>query len=317
VGGLDSLTDMGAVNTVPESPEVPATVRGQSPEYFDLPITGWVAGYGFGGSLSEDATATGLSYAGGGVQTAFGYLPSDRFAFGLFYDFGVLALDHDLGDEASVQTHSWGGYVSWHRDADYFLFLGGGGFANYHSTRHIRFGNGHNSIDRRAESDHMDGQAAFYGEYGRNLWWENARLRPYLGLLYMTVGQGEFQESGADSLDLLIEDSPIDSFRTLLGGQFDFRFCSLANLVWTLHGVWMHEYVSEATRGEMTAQLVSIPGQVFVVSGPDTGRDWLVAGGGVRGAFFEKRFRPFANYDLVASKNQFVHTAWGGVEYVW
>lgn len=203
------------------------------------------------------------------------------------------------------------------RDWDYLLFAGGGGFADYHVTRQIHLANGHNVISRRAKGDHRGGQAAFYGEYGRRGCIGNVSINPYLGLLYMNVTQNAFLETGADALDLAFEKASIDSFRTLLGGQLDFRLHEEAVLLWSVHAVWMHEYLGQATRGDMTAQLAVAPIASFDVAGPNTGRDWIVAGCGVRGALLKERLQPFANFDLLSSINQTFYTAWGGLEYVW
>ena len=189
--------------------------------------------------------------------------------FGFFYDFGSFGLKNDFGDKADAQAHSFGGYLAWHRDCDYFMFVGGGGFANYHATRYIEFESPDNTIARTAQGTSQGGQAAFYGEYGRNVQWENADLRPYLGLLYMNVLQKAFQETGAGGLDLSFDDSTINSFRTLLGGQLDFRYSPMANLVWTMRGVWMHEYVNEATAGSRYDGSRRDPGQWLLAYPPN------------------------------------------------
>ena len=118
-------------------------------------------------------------------------------------------------------------------------------------------------------------------------------------------------------LDLDFENAAIDSVRTLLGSEVEFRFAPAASLVWTLQGAWVHEYVDETAAATLTGNFAGLPTALFQVSGPSIGRDWLVAGCGVRGAFLGEHVRPFANYDLVASSSQVFHTASGGIEYIW
>jgi len=278
---------------------------------------GWITGYGFGGSIAGDANADGCSYGGGGVQAAFGYQATDQVGLGLFYDFGSFDLKSDFGDKANAQAYSFGGYLAWHRDCDYFMFVGGGGFANYGATRYIDFESPENAIATTAQGKACGGQAAFYGEYGRNVQWENAHLRPYLGLLYMTVQQNAFKETGAGTLDLSFQDSTVNSFRTLLGSQFDYRYAPMANLVWSFRSVWMHECINDAAAGPLTAGLSAIPNGGFLLARPDIGRDWYVLGCGVRGAFFSKHLRPFADYDLIINGRQALNAGVGGLEYVW
>lgn len=282
-----------------------------------MPVRGWVTGYGFGGGLNGDVNSGDFTYGGGGAQVAFGYQPTERFGFGVFYDFGALNMQDGLGDQANALAHSWGGYMAWHRDYDYFLFVGGGGFSNGYVTRYIDLVNPDNAISVRAQGAPNGGQAAFYGEYGGNFEWQNVQFRPYLGLLYMTVRQNTFQESGAGVLDLDFENAAIDSVRTLLGSELEFRFASAASLVFTLQGAWVHEYVDETAAATLTGNFEGLPTALFQVSGPSLGRDWVVAGCGVRGAFVGEHVRPFANYDLVANTNQLFHTASGGIEYIW
>jgi uncharacterized protein with beta-barrel porin domain len=277
----------------------------------------WVTGYGFGGSLAGDSNAFGCSYGGGGVQAAEGSQITKQLGYGLLYDFGAFGLTNDLGDKAESQAHSFGGYLTWRRDEDYFIFIGSGGFADYHATRYIEFESLENVVSRTAQGKTHGGQAAFYGEYGLNVQWENANLRPYLGLLYMNVLQKAFQETGAGALNLSFEDSSINSFRTLLGSQLDFRYSPASNYVWSLRGVWMHEYINDATAGTLTAGLTAIPDSRFSLTRPTTGGDWFVTGVGVQGAFFSRHVRPFANFDLMLNTRQSLYAGISGIEFVW
>jgi hypothetical protein len=135
--------------------------------------------------------------------------------------------------------------------------------------------------------------------------------------MYMNVLQGDFEENGAGALDLRFNQSVTSSFRTLLGGQFDFRRATMPNLIWSLRSVWMHECINEATTGTLVGGLAAIPGSSFLLARPNTGSDWFVGGCGVRGAFFAKHFRPFADYDVLVNTHQALHAGFGGIEYVW
>lgn len=277
----------------------------------------WIAGYGFGGSIAGGANAYGCTYGGGGVQIAYGYQIVEQVMAGMFYDFGTFDLTNDVDNRADARAHSLGGYLTWHRDFDYLMFVAGGGFADYHASRRIDFASTENVITRTAEGRPQGGQAAFYTEYGLNVPWENVHLRPYVGLLYMNVLQEGFEETGANSLDLRFEQSTVNSLRTLVGSQLDLRFAPIADFVWTVRGVWMHEYIDEATAGTLTTGLAAIPNSGFTLARPATGADWFVGGVGLRGAFYESHFRPFANYDLAINAQQAIHAGLVGIECVW
>ena len=81
-------------------------------------------------------------------------------------------------------------------------------------------------------------------------------------------------------IDLSFEDSTINSLRTLLGSQLDFRAMWKTNIVWAVRSVWMHECVNDATTGGLTANLAAIPTAVFRLPAPTaarTGASWAAA----------------------------------------
>jgi uncharacterized protein with beta-barrel porin domain len=280
-------------------------------------MRGWVTGYGFGGALAGDQDADGCSYAGGGVQATFGYQVSNEFGFGFFYDFGAFGMKNDYDDLADGNGHSFGGYAGWHRDNDYFMFLGGGGFAGYNATRNINFQSPEDIVARTAHGSPTGSLAAFYGEYGRLIRWENAQLRPYFGLLYMNVLQNAFTEYGADALNLTFDESMTNSVRTLFGSQLDLRHPNAPNAIWTFRTQWMHECINNATTGSLTGGLVGIPNGTFTLTRPNTGADWFIMGVGIRGSFLAKHLRPYADYDFIINSCQSFHAGFGGIEYVW
>jgi hypothetical protein len=133
----------------------------------------------------------------------------------------------------------------------------------------------------------------------------------------MNVLQNAFQETGAGALNLNFEESSINSFRTLLGSQLDFRYDPTSHFLWTLRGVWMHEYINDATAGALTTGLAAIPNSSFSLTRPTTGGDWFITGVGVHGAFFSGHFRPLASVDLVLNTHQSLYAGMGGIEFVW
>lgn len=277
---------------------------------------GWVSGYAFGGSIAGDANAEGCSYGGGGLQAGFGYQVTEEVDCGMFYDFGSFNLKSQFVNEADGQAHSGGAYLAWHREYDYFLFLGGGGFTDYHSVRYIDFDTPDNEINRLATGKFQGGQAAFYTEYGRNGRWENANLRPYLGLLFMNTMQNAFDETGADALSLHINRSAVSSFRSLFGAQLDFRRNPASYFIWTARTVWVHEYMNTEV-DPIRAGLAAFPGNSYTLPRPYSGNDWFIAGCGVRGAFLTNRLRPFLDCDFLMNIRQSLCAGMAGLEYVW
>ena len=237
--------------------------------------------------------------------------------FGFFYDFGAFSLTNDFDDKADAQAHSFGGYLTWRRDCDYFMFIGGGGFADYHATRCIELENPDNVIARTAQGTSQGGQAALYGEYGRNIQWENANLRPYVGVLYMNVLQQAFAETGAGAFDLSFDESSINSFRTLLGSQLDFRCARCPGSFGTCAA---HGRTNASMKPRHAPGRRLSPGFRTVSSRlPDqppaaTGASWAAA---CAPSFFSKHLQPFANCDLVLGNRQSLYAGTGGIEYAW
>lgn len=283
----------------------------------DMVVRGWAAGYGFGGAVVTDSSSDGCTYGGGGVQVGYGYQVNERVGMGLFYDFGSFNLKNDLTDSANAYAHSFGGYLTWHREDDYFIGAAGAGLSGCNATRHIHLVNPDNEIFRTANGTLTGSQATFYAEYGRNIRWEYAVLRPYLGLMYMNFVQGAFDETGAGSLNLRLDKSSVNSLRTMMGGQLDLLRPRMSKVVWSFHGVWMHECSNEATSGDITAGLAAFPSDTFMLSRPSTGTDWAVMGVGIRSSYLCNHVRPYAKYDLIINSQQSLHAGFAGIEYVW
>jgi outer membrane autotransporter protein len=80
---------------------------------------------------------------------------------------------------------------------------------------------------------------------GKDFEVSNFVFGPIIGAQYTYAGIGGFTETGADSLDLAIEQQNANSFRTNLGARLAYNWEVGSGIVLTpeLRGYWMHEFL--------------------------------------------------------------------------
>jgi autotransporter-associated beta strand protein len=175
----------------------------------------WLDATWLEGNIDGEEGLSGYDYrlAGAvlGADTAIGANATVGAAFG----FGQPRFDnYDLADaEIDGDSYLLSAYGTFTRERWEFFGLLGYTFGNYESERRIRFG----SIDRVAEGDFDGSGLIASAKAAYDVPVQGFDLIPEVGLTYSKVWQDGFTESGANSLDLKVDDADAHSLVTSLG----------------------------------------------------------------------------------------------------
>lgn len=266
---------------------------------------GWTTGYGAGGSLGD------IEYRFAGALTGMHRWVDDSALAGVFVAMGHNATEDKLAPQSSTSTVTQIGTYFRHealRSEEYFLFTTSWGYSDIESERHIRVG----SIREIAQGDSRGGQASISLQLGTAYELAHIRIAPWSTLQYTYVYQHGFQEFGAGSLNLLMDDSDSNSLRSTLGASFigtDRRWQP------TFRIGWLHEYLADNYL--VRSQFASINNPIaFSNTAPELPRDMLLLGAGVtpieRDCYLLR-----INYDGQFNGDQVLHTGSLTAEYVW
>ncbi|MCH2184025.1 MAG: autotransporter domain-containing protein, partial [Mariniblastus sp.] len=269
--------------------------------------SGWAAVARLDGDANSDGNAHGFAYTqnGGlvGVQRNLDFESN----LGMFFSYSQSTIDvRGLDDRVTTENNFGGVYLTRDYGLGYSMVVAGGGQDQYESRREISF------LGRRADGNHDGWQAGIYTEHGLTFGLSNLFFQPYGALQYVYLGQDGFTETGASSVNLVVDDSSFNSFRMLLGGRLAGSFWGPT---WELRAQWIHELLSE------TAPVVNAGFQggwdpTFAIEGASLGRDWALLGAGVDWQILP-RCSVFANYDWQVNAYQSFGVGSAGAEFRW
>jgi len=141
-------------------------------------------------------------------------------------------------------------------------------------------------------------------------------LQPLAAFTYTHLEQDAFDESGAGSLDLSVDEQTLDSAVSGLGARLRGRF-DLGDGLWLrpeLHARWLHEFGD--TERKLDARIGGTPGATYSVRGAELARDtgvlgleWTLTDAG--------RLHVFAGYDLALNPDLLQHSVGIGFELLW
>ena len=271
--------------------------------------SGWVAVGRLGGDATGDCNAHGFDYTQNGWLAGIQRNLDFESNVGMFFNYSQSTIDvGDPDDTVTTENNFGGAYLTHDYGLGYSMVVAGFGHDQYESRRQISF----LSPVRQADGDHDGWQAGIYTEHGLTYGLSNLFFQPYGALQYVYFGQDGFTETGADSINLVVDDFSFNSFRMMLGGRLAGSFWGPT---WELRAQWIHELLHE------TSPIVGASFQggwdpTFAIEGLSLGRDWALLGAG-----FDWQIRPrfsfFANYDWQVNGYQSFGVGSGGAEIRW
>jgi uncharacterized protein YhjY with autotransporter beta-barrel domain len=271
----------------------------------------WVRGLGEFGFQSTDKDRTGFDYRTGGFAAGIGFRPRPDCSIG----FGAAYLGSDLdwaagGGSADASSVKFGIYGSCLISQFFMDAAVSGGFNWIDASRRIVF----SGVHRTAESDQTGHGVDVHLRGGGNFGLQGWQLTPMAGLSYFYLHQGPFAETGANSLNLYVDENTVHALRSIL-------VLRLAKTLTTAGGVrltpeaalgWAHEFPLDSRI--LTASLSEVPG-AFSVKGFDGAFDSLLAGAGLT-ARLNGGFALFGRYDAEIREGFDAHLLSAGIRYV-
>lgn len=275
-------------------------------------LGGWIDGYGLFGALDGDSGSNDLDYTIGGVSLGLDYLLAQRWLVGVAGGYAYSDLDFD-GLEGSQNANTgqgalYAGYVlPWLQ-----LGLSGRfGYSAMESRREIEF------MDRDADADFDGWDAGARAEAALDVVALGpVELQPLASLSYTHLQQDAFDESGADSLDLDVDEQEVDSLVSGLGARLH-GVLQIDEELWfhpELRASWLHEFGDQER--ELSVRIGGTPGAGYTVRGAEVPAD-----AGVFGVSWTvvatQRLHAFASYDVTLGSELLQQGASVGLKLVW
>lgn len=232
----------------------------------------------------------------------------DGYRLGAALSYQNLRIDHDDSrsrDDADVLFAALRGGLQ----SDFWYLQGLLGYGHqWHDTRRdIQVVALNRQADSRSQSDTL-----FAGlEGGLDIPIGRLSLTPFAGLDYAACFWGGFDETGAGTLNVKIEDATAESLRSSLGLALaaPIAFGSTFTLDTRLRLAWSHELGDDTY-----AYGVQMQGMNFSMRGQDLGRDLLLAGLGLQSRW-SKKVAVHVGIDYERRRDDDGFSAQGGLSY--
>jgi autotransporter-associated beta strand protein len=257
---------------------------------------GYVLG-GFGSQDNPDQWAREYDFANTGFVAGLDYRVNEHLDVGGYVGYvhsgGDLEVD---GTELALDQANIGLFAQVVRDGFYLNGTAGYGANFYDMDRKMEIG----SIHRTAQSDSYGHQLNAMVGTGYDFHAKGFRFGPTATLEYAGLWIGDYQERGAKSLDLRVEERQAHSLATTVGARVD-RPITLKNgmvLTPSARAAWKHEFLNEAST--VTARFEE--GDTFSVRGTEAEADSLLVGAGLN-LDISDRLGVYVTYDTELARS--------------
>lgn len=265
----------------------------------------WAMGTGIFSNTGGLASVPNFhSQAGGflaGADYTFGDAESGApsLTLGGYGGYSYTYADYSGGSTTEINSALFGLYATYARGGFYADTVLGGGYNAYQTKRSISF----STIDRTARSTPDGGQLSAAINIGYD--WNAAGFTfgPIAGLQYTYAGIGSFGETGANSLDLNVDQQNASSLRTTLGGRvaYTWNLSKSICLIPEVRLFWQHEFLGNTP--SLGASFAN--GADFTLAADSTAPDSVFAGAGLT-AQFGKNWNAFFFYNANFGNQQSV-----------
>ncbi len=174
----------------------------------------WVAGNGTSGKEKGDDIAARYKYTINGISAGLDTPVTDRLIAGI--SFGVSSTDisyYELTDSAENESIQGALYGFYDHDPWYIDGVLLYGKNDYETDRHLSFG----GINRTAHADYDGSEIGGSIEAGYRIERKPLTLEPCASLELSRLSQNSFTETGADSLNLVVDPQETRSVRSSIG----------------------------------------------------------------------------------------------------
>jgi autotransporter-associated beta strand protein/T5SS/PEP-CTERM-associated repeat protein len=242
----------------------------------------WALGNGQFSRTTNLSNLQNSSTEAGGFLVGADYRWSENFASGLYGGYEYTYSKYGSDSNMRGNGVNFGGYASYATEEGYYAdAVIGGGYTGYQTRRSIKF----STIDRTAKADPNSTHFSAALNLGKDFEVGKFTLGPIVGAQYTYAGIGSFTETGADSLDLSLDQQNANSLRSTLGGRIAYTWNLNKNitLIPEVRMFWQHEFLNNARN--INASLDGGNGAAFDFKTTDPYRNSVFAGTGVTAQF--------------------------------
>ena len=204
----------------------------------DSQVQGFVKGYGTQGDREAESGVAGYDYEIYGTIMGLNKLVSENFLAGITVGYANGNANSSDGlVQNSLETFSTSLYGSWF---------------NYDSHLDVTVGYGHNwyDVERRipvaSRTAHSNPESDLWSvalEVGKAFYYENLTVEPFAGMSYSILKSGDYEESGAGTVGLSVDEDTSYSTDSTLGMRLSKAFV-LGEKQWVSCATlgWKHNY---------------------------------------------------------------------------
>ncbi len=237
----------------------------------------WLDGFGQSGDQEEGDGFTGYDYNLYGVSLGFDQIFCNKYiaGIGIGYSDTDIDLDRNEGDSdiESIYGSLYGSYYTGRGYIDAVLSYGS---QDYGNERPIVIG----SIERTARSDHDGDAYSAFVEGGYNIALNQWVFQPFASLHYIYLDEDGFRETGADSLNQIVDDRQTESLVSELGLRVAHVFeLNRGALIPEMSLAWNYDFdIDDRT---ITTSFAGAPDTAFSIEGQDVTEHGVTVGAGV------------------------------------
>lgn len=210
-----------------------------------------------------------------------------QFSAGLFAGYQTALANYAGGDSARMNGVTFGTYATYNTGTGFYASgILTGGYANYETSREISFG----SLDRQAAADLDSGSFSAFLKTGYDFRAGSFTFGPILSGQYTCLGVAPFTETGADSLNLRVNQQNANSLQTNLGARLAWSWKPVDTravvLTPEVRMFWNHEFLQNPTTISAALDGGNGASLDYVTTTPS--RDSIFAGAGVTARFGDR-----------------------------
>ena len=280
-------------------------------------LISWARGFGQFGSLGNNGGAHfGADYSTGGGAVGLDVIRTPQTILG-FAAGGEQARSRPIRCRRTQRSRSCNSART-ARSRSAWGFTLDGAFIYAHDFYDVS--RGLVSVGRAATSSYGGDDAVVDLGLRRPFAYNGWQVTPRAGFTYYHIGQSQFAESGANSLNLSVNPASLDALRSRVG------FTLSQPMQWggsqvqpELRAAWTHDFLDE--RSTTLAALAGAPGLVFQQVGASTGRDAAELGAGLSFAIAQTtlpgHLAAFVEYDATVAAHLTNNAFAAGLKLTW
>ncbi len=238
----------------------------------------WAEMFAQRGHGDADAGWTGFDYRTSGLSLGFDYGVTDNVLVGVGAIFTGTDIDHDDDEgKGAIKSKGLSVYGSYFPDPMYVEAGFSYAAQEYDNERRVVVG----PIERTAVSDHDGDALSVFAGVGCEREIKKWTVMPFASLEYICLDEDGYEESGADSVNLLVDSRQTQSLVSEVGVSVARVFeVEQGKLIPEVRGAWNYDFGVDDR--DITASFEGSPGASFTIEGQEIGEHGLTVGGRVR-----------------------------------